>query len=84
MYIWSKQFSDKFRKLYTKSMNDNKIDNDEHNELVKLYEEYMRNRRNRNSADKKKQAEYFFKLMLLLFSYKINFSNKTFFINIYH
>ena len=30
MYILSKQFSDKFNKLYTKSMNDNKIDNDEY------------------------------------------------------
>ena len=30
MYILSKQFSDKFKKLYTKSMNDNKIDNDEY------------------------------------------------------
>ena len=26
MYILSKQFSDKFNKLYTKSMNDNKIE----------------------------------------------------------
>ena len=40
-------------------MNDNKIDNDEHNELVKLYEEYMRNRRNRNSADKKNKLSIF-------------------------
>ena len=30
MYILSKQFSDKFNKLYTKSMNNNKIDNDEY------------------------------------------------------
>ena len=29
MFILSKQFSDKFNRLYTKSMNDNKIDNDE-------------------------------------------------------
>ena len=29
MYILSKQFSDKFHKLYTKTMNDNKIDNDD-------------------------------------------------------
>ena len=39
MYILSKQFSDKFNRLYTKSMKDNKIDNDEYNELVKVYEE---------------------------------------------
>ena len=39
MYILSKQFSDKFNKLYTKSMNDNKIDNDEYNEFVKLEEQ---------------------------------------------
>ena len=36
MYILSKQFSDNFNKLYTKSMNDNKIDNDEFNELAKI------------------------------------------------
>ena len=53
MYILSKQFSDKFNKLYTKSMNDNKIDNDEYNELVKVYEDYKKNRRSRNSVDKK-------------------------------
>ena len=35
MHILSKQFSAKFNRLYTKSMNDNKIDNDEYNELVK-------------------------------------------------
>ena len=46
MYILSKQFSDKFNKLYTKSMKDNKIDNDEYNELVKVYEEYEKNRLN--------------------------------------
>ena len=34
MYILSKQLSDKFNKLYTKSMKYNKIDNDEYNELV--------------------------------------------------
>ena len=45
MYILSKQFSDKFNKLYTKSMNDNKIDNDEYNELVKVYEEYKKNKK---------------------------------------
>ena len=54
MYILSKQFSDKFNKLYTKSMKDNKLDIDEYNELVKVYEEYKKNRRSRNSVDKKK------------------------------
>ena len=29
MYILSKQFSDKYNKLYIKSMKDNKIDNDD-------------------------------------------------------
>ena len=53
IYILSKQFSDKCNKLYTKTMNDNKIDNDEYNELVKVYEEYKKNRRSRNSVDKK-------------------------------
>ena len=49
MYILSKQFSDKFNKLYTKSMNDNKIDNDEYNEFVKLYEDYKKNKKNKLS-----------------------------------
>ena len=49
MYILSKQFSDKFNKLYTKSMNDNKIDNDEYNELVKVYEDYKKNKKNKLS-----------------------------------
>ena len=40
IYTLSKQFSDKFNRLYTKSVNDNKIDNDEYNELVKVYEDY--------------------------------------------
>ena len=53
MYILSKQFSDKFNKLYSKSMNDNKIDNDEYNELVKVYAEYKKNRRSHNFVDKK-------------------------------
>ena len=53
MYIFSKQFSDKFNKLYNKSMKNNKIDNDEYNELVKVYEEHKKNRRSRNSVDKK-------------------------------
>ena len=48
MYILSKQFSDKFNRLYTKSMNDNKIDNDEYNELV--YEEYKKNKKNKLSV----------------------------------
>ena len=45
MYILSKQFSDKFNKLYTKSMNDNKINNDDYNELVKVYKEYKKNKK---------------------------------------
>ena len=49
MYILSKHFSDKFNKLYTKSMNDNKIDNDEYNEFVKLYEDYKKNKKNKLS-----------------------------------
>ena len=48
MYILSKQFSDKFNKLYTKSLNNNKIDNDEYNEFVKLYDEY-KNKKNKLS-----------------------------------
>ena len=36
MYILSEQFSDKFNGLYIKSKNDNKIDNDEYNELVQV------------------------------------------------
>ena len=49
MYILSKQFTDKINKLYTKSMNDNKIDNDEYNEFVKVYEDYKRNKKNKLS-----------------------------------
>ena len=60
MYILGKQFSDKFNKQYAKSMNDNKIDNDEHNELVKVYEEYKKNKKNKLSD--------FFKLKLIMFS----------------
>ena len=30
-------------------MNDNKIDNDEYNELVKVYEEYKENKRDKQS-----------------------------------
>ena len=50
MYILSKQFSDKFNRLYTKSMKDNKIDNDEYNELVKVYEDYKKNKKNKLSV----------------------------------
>ena len=50
MYILSKQFSDKFNRLYTKSMNDNKIDNDENNELVKVNEDYRKNKKNKLSV----------------------------------
>ena len=47
MYILSKQFSDKFNRLYIKSMNNNKIGNDEYNELVKVYKDYKRNKKNK-------------------------------------
>ena len=47
MCILSKQFGDKFNTLYTKPMNENKRDNDEYNELVKVYEEYKRNEKNK-------------------------------------
>ena len=49
MHNLSKQFSDKFNKLYNKSMKDNKIDNDEYNELVKVYEGYKKNKKNKLS-----------------------------------
>ena len=49
MHILSKQFSDTFNKLYNISMKDNKIDNDEYNELVKVYEDYKRNKKNKLS-----------------------------------
>ena len=52
MYILSKQFSDKFNKLYTKSVKDNKIDNDEYNEFVKVYEACKKNRPSRNSIER--------------------------------
>ena len=50
MYILSKQFSDRFNRLYTKSMNDNKIDNGEYNELVKVYEDYKKNKKHKLSV----------------------------------
>ena len=50
MYILSKQFSDKFNKLYTKSMNDNQIDNDKYNELVNIDDEYKKNKKNKLSV----------------------------------
>ena len=50
MYILSKKFSDKINRLYTKSMNDNKIDNDEYNELVRVYEDYKKNKKNKLSV----------------------------------
>ena len=50
MYILAKHYSDKFNKLYTKSMNDDKIDNDEYNELVKVYEDYKKNKKNKLSV----------------------------------
>ena len=50
MYILARQFSDKFNKLYTKSLNDNKIDNDGYNELVKVYEDYKKNKKNKLSV----------------------------------
>ena len=50
MYFLSKHFSDKFNRLYTKSMNDNKIDNDEYNELVKVNEDCKKNKKNKLSV----------------------------------
>ena len=58
MHILIEHFSDKFDKLYTKSTNDNKVDNNEYNELVKVYEEYRKNR-SRNSVDKKNRLGVF-------------------------
>ena len=49
-YILSKRFSDMFNKLYTKSLKDNKIGNDEYNEIVKVYEEYKKNKKNKLSV----------------------------------
>ena len=83
IYILSKQFGDKFNKLYTKSMKDNKIDNDEYNELVKVYEEYKKNRRSRNSDDKRNKLSVFFRLKLLVLSNNNVFSNNNISINIY-
>ena len=74
-FILSKQFSDKFNRLYTKSMNDNKIDNDEYNELVKVYEDYKKNKKNK--------LRVFSKIKLLVFSYNNVFSNNNISINVY-
>ena len=70
MYILSKQFSDKFNRLYTKSMNDKRIDNYEYSELVKAYEDYKKNRS-------------FFRLKLLVLSNNNIFRNNNININIY-
>ena len=69
MYILSKQFSYKFNKLSTKPMSDNKIDNNEYNELVKVYEEHKNNKKNKLS---------FLKLKLIVFGYNNVFSNNNF------
>ena len=45
MYILNKQFIDKLNKLYTKTINNNIIDDDESNELVKIFEEYEKNKK---------------------------------------
>ena len=45
MYILSKQFSDTFNELYLKSIKYNEIDNDEYNELVKVFEYYKKNKK---------------------------------------
>ena len=50
MYNLSKQFSDNLNILYNKSMKDNKIDNDEYYELVKVYEEYKKNKKKKLSV----------------------------------
>ena len=46
MCIFSKQLSEKFNTLYHKSMNVNEIENDEYNELDKVYKEYKKKRKN--------------------------------------
>ena len=56
-------------------MNDNKIDNDEYNGLIRIYEEYKKN---------KKKVECFLKLKLIVFSNNNIFSNNNLSINIYH
>ena len=64
MYTLSKQFSDKFNEQYVTSIKHNEIDNDEYNKLVKVYEDYERNRK----------LNDFFKLKLVVFSKNIIFS----------
>ena len=46
MCISSKQLSEKFNTLYHKSMNVNEIENDEYNDLDKVYKEYKKKRKN--------------------------------------
>ena len=45
MYLLAKQFSDKFKKLYFKSLKDNEINKYAYIELVKVYEDYKKNKR---------------------------------------
>ena len=74
MFILGKQFSDKFNRLYTKSMNDNRKANDEYNELIKVYEDHKKNKKNKLSVF----------LKLSVFGYNIMFITKNISINIYH
>ena len=64
-------------------MKDNKTDNDEYNKLVKVYEEYKKKRRSRNSVDKKNKLGVFFRLKLLVLSNNNVFSNNNIGIIIY-
>ena len=46
MNLLSTEFSDKFNKIYTKSLKDIEIDKNVFNDLVKIYEDYRNNKKN--------------------------------------
>ena len=64
-------------------MNCNKIVNGRYNDLVRVYEDYKKNRRSHNSFDKKNNLSVFFRLKLLVFNNNNVFSNNNISKNIY-
>ena len=40
MYILTRELNDKFKKVYTQSVNDKEIDKNEYKGLVNIYEDY--------------------------------------------
>ena len=62
MFLLSEQFNDKFNKV-TLTQKKIETDNDDYNELVKVYQDYEKKQENK--------VEYFFKLKVVEFNKKI-------------